>query len=83
MFAIFARKRVSLGTLTCTDASYGHLECLKYMHENGCPWNELTCNYAASYGHLECLKYARENECPWDSETCSKAAKYGHLVYST
>ena len=20
-----------------------HLECLKYAHENGCPWSEETC----------------------------------------
>ena len=21
----------------------GHLECLKYAHEHGCPWDENTC----------------------------------------
>ena len=25
----------------------GHLECLKYAHENGCEWDERTCEYAA------------------------------------
>ena len=25
-------------------------ECLKYAHENGCPWNEETCHYAAEKG---------------------------------
>ena len=39
-------------------ASNGHLECLKYAHEHGCPWDELTCRGAAEKGHLECLKYA-------------------------
>ena len=24
-------------------AENGHLECLKYAHENGCPWDEMTC----------------------------------------
>ena len=39
----------------------GHLECLKYAHENGCPLSEiLLC--AADDGHLECLKYAHEND---------------------
>ena len=47
------------------------VECLKYAHENGCPWNEETCYYAAQNGHLECLKYAHENGCPWDDWTCS------------
>ena len=31
----------------------GHLECLKYAHENGCRWNGLTCAEAARNGHLE------------------------------
>ena len=39
----------------------GHLECLKYAHENECPWDGYTCSKAASGGHLECLKYAHEN----------------------
>jgi hypothetical protein len=42
----------------------GHLECLKYCHENNCPWDNQTCRYAAIYGNLECLKYARDNGCP-------------------
>ena len=58
--------------MTCSKAAQnGHLECLKYAHENGCPWNEMTCSKAAENGHLECLKYAHENGCPWDEETCS------------
>ena len=47
--------------------------------ENGCPWNEETCFYAAENGHLECLKYAHENGCRWDKRTCSNAAENGHL----
>ena len=42
--------------------------------ENGCPWNEYTCTYAAKNGHLDVLKWARENGCPWDEDTCSYAA---------
>ena len=48
----------------------GHLEVLKYLHENGCPWGEYTCRSAAEGGHLEVLKYAHENGCPWDEGTC-------------
>ena len=52
---------------TCLIAAQkGHLECLKYAHENGCPWDEQTCAYAAQNGHLDCLKYAHENGCPWN-----------------
>ena len=55
-------------------AKIGYLHCLRYAHENGCPWNYNTCVYAAKEGHLECLKYAHENGCPWDEDTCSYAA---------
>ena len=53
-------------------AEGGHLECVKYMHEIGCPWDEDTCYAAAKGGHLECLKYLHENGCPWDERTCTK-----------
>jgi len=49
---------------------------LKYLHENGCPWNKEACSNAASGGQLECLKYLHENGCPWDYRTCDNAAKY-------
>ena len=62
---------------TCASAAgNGHLDCLKYAHENGCPWDENTCAKAAINGHLDCLKYAHENGCPWDENTCSNAAKW-------
>ncbi len=32
-------------------------------HENGCEWNENTCEKAAMNGHLACLKYACDNKC--------------------
>jgi len=62
-----------------TFSRYMTLESLKYAHENGCPWNERTCEVAAEAGHLECLKYAHENGCPWDERACFEAAQYGHL----
>ena len=48
---------------------HGHLEVLKYAHEDACPWNEYTTEAAAEAGHLEVLKYAREGGCPWDERT--------------
>ncbi len=57
----------------------GHLECLRYAHENGCPWGENTCHTAACNGHLDCLRYAHENGCSWDKYTCDDAAENGHL----
>jgi hypothetical protein len=34
----------------------GHLEVLKWAHENGYPWDQGTCNGAAGGGHFEILK---------------------------
>jgi len=28
-------------------ASMGHVECLKYLHENGLQWDHWVCQYAA------------------------------------
>ena len=41
-------------------AKNGHLDCLKYAHENGYKWDNIVCSEAAKNGHLDCLKYAHE-----------------------
>ena len=46
-------------------AAGGHLEVLRWLRRNGCPWNETTCSGAAMFNHLEVLQWARENGCPW------------------
>jgi hypothetical protein len=55
------------------------LQVLQWCRENGCPWDEWSCTYAAQNGHLEVLKWARLNGCPWNEDTCSFAASNGHL----
>jgi len=50
-------------------ASRGHLEVLKWLRENGCPWDEKTCAVAAGDNYLDILKYLHDNGCPWD-ERC-------------
>ena len=60
-------------------ARKGDLELLQFLHERGCPWDTLTCSYAAQNGHLECLKFAHENGCPWNEGTCLSAAFKGRL----
>ena len=42
----------------------------------GCPWDELTCKWAAGNGHLKVLQWLRENGCPWDKEDCAIVAKH-------
>jgi len=64
----------------CAAAAGVGLDCLKYARENGCPWDENTCEKAAIYGRLDCLKYAHENGCPWwDEKMCLSAALFGRL----
>ena len=76
VFEVRARARVSLGRGDVRVCRLnGHLECLKYAREHGCPWDEETCRLAALNGQLECLKYAHENGCPWDEKTCEDAAR--------
>ena len=45
-------------------AENGHLEVLRWLRENGCPWDFTTCSSAAKNGHLEVLQWACENGCP-------------------
>ena len=49
-------------------AERGHLECLKYLHENGCPWTDLACSHAAVNDHLACLKYLHQNGCSLNAD---------------
>jgi hypothetical protein len=65
--------------LSSKAALKGHLDCLRYAHEYGCPWDTETCQAAAVNGHLDCLRYVHKRWCPWDTETCQAAALNGHL----
>ena len=53
----------------------GHLEVLKWLRSEGCPWNWWTCWAAAKGGHLEVLKWLRSEGCPWDEDKCEAAVK--------
>jgi hypothetical protein len=66
----------------CARAAYnGHLEMLKYLHEEvKAPWGWTTASRAASNGHLHILEYLVERKydeyCAW---ACEYAASSGHL----
>jgi hypothetical protein len=64
---------------TSLSATQNHIDCLKYLHENGCPWHPDTTNVAAENGNLDCLIYAHENGCPWHIDTVNSAAMAGHI----
>jgi hypothetical protein len=57
----------------------GHLDCLRYAHENGCQWHISTTGYAASKGFIDCLKYAHQNGAQLNVFTTVGAAANGHL----
>ena len=57
--------KVNLNKMCHKAIEYGHLECLKYAHKNGCFLAEHVCDFAAEKGHLELLKYMHENGCEW------------------
>ena len=73
--------RLSRQEFLCeTAARGGHLEKLKELRANGCPWHEHTCNNAAEGGHLEVLRCARASGCPCNEEVlCSSSAIVGNL----
>jgi hypothetical protein len=60
-------------------ASKGLLECLKHLHENGCPWDEEVFAIASYNGHIECLKYLHENGCPWYENVCYDVVEKGNI----
>jgi hypothetical protein len=66
-------------TNTFYSAKYGHLDCLKYLHQKGYPWHPDTTYIAVWLGHLDCLKYLHEQGCPWHIDTVSNAAKSGNI----
>ena len=39
------------GETTALAACYGCIDCLKYAHENGCPWYAYTTSSDAKKGH--------------------------------
>jgi len=57
------------------DARNGQLECLVYLHDNGCLWDEDTCRANAESEHIDLMRYAHENGCPWDENTCPTAVQ--------
>ena len=72
----------SIDREACANAArYGHLACLKYLHEKAkAPWDRRTAHWAALNGHLHILKYLVERKFDEFTEwACEDAAKNGHL----
>ena len=69
------------GRACANAAGNGHLECLKYLREEGkAPWDSGTAECAAAYGHLHILEYLVERKYNgYDERACENAAMNGHL----
>jgi hypothetical protein len=66
----------------CANAAFnGHLECLKYLHEEAkALLGYWSANLAAENGHLHILEYLVEREYDeYEAWACWEAAKNGHL----
>ena len=62
------------GEYSCSKgAKNNHLECLKYAHENNCPWDEKIINKIKLYNETE-YKYIT-----CTSTACIVASSHGHL----
>ena len=46
----------------------GHLDLLKYAHENGCPWNELLWNVTKESNCVDIIQYLKDEGCPQPRE---------------
>ena len=59
----------------------GHLEVMKWLRSEGCPWDEGTCSMAAMGIGDEILKWLRSQDppCPWDYSTPDAAAFSGNV----
>lgn len=64
------------GTLSyCAAAQYGHLNTLKYLHDNKCTFLDYTpMQFAARGGQLECMKYLHSIGCEWDIDVTREFA---------
>ncbi len=58
----------------------GKIEYLAYAYENGCPWDNWTCQHASANGQLKCLRYALKNGCSFDKQICIEEAKNPNAV---
>lgn len=50
-----------------------NLETIKWLHSNGCPWNEHVCAHLVKRKNMERLQWVRDNGCPWDFRTFHSA----------
>ena len=60
-------------------SSHDYLECVKFLHENGCQWDRHSTIAASVGGNFDCFKYAVDNGAPLTYETVDRAVDYNQL----
>ena len=64
----------------CKGAALGgHLDLLKWLRQEGFPWDHSTCYAAAESGNLELFNWVVENKCMWHKYTSNAAALGGNI----
>lgn len=53
-----------------TRAHYTGMDTLRYLKDQGCPWNTDACTAAAEQAWWEALHWLHEHGCPWDARVC-------------
>jgi hypothetical protein len=51
------------------------METLQWAREQGCPWHELTVEWAIQNTQLETLKWVIEHGCEWDKDGAMDTAR--------
>ena len=75
---IFAKDKSQWNTwASACAAGYGRLDNLKFLKENGCPWDEKTPFYSYINGQIACLEYALTQKCPFDGALVEQCEKRG------
>lgn len=57
----------------------GRLDCVQYLHAQGCGFPNDATNDAALRGHLDILKFLHEHGAGWTTETTKIASTLRHL----
>jgi hypothetical protein len=69
----------NVSMVSCILAMRGHLACLTYAVENGCPIDSVSCAGATEEGEIDCLRYLHEQGGFMCELTCKNAVCHGHI----
>ncbi len=54
---------------TSSIAKCNYIGILRWVRQDGCPWDNWTCELTARNGNLKLLKWLRKGGCPWGNWT--------------